>query len=172
MIFIAAVLLLLALAVGWLLIRGHANRSYVKGRRAPRPDGALEAEEKLFQEQMEVRLAYYRQAKDNLPEPRRMGETVVAADDFLAAEPILESFRQLLLAHPPARPLNALCVLKNWDYRAVWYLNGLSDIVKAAIYEESAGKTAYLKGYGVLVARADDPEGFQKAYFQQPDVYS
>lgn len=172
MIFVAVVLLLLALAVSWLILRGHANRSYVKGRRAPRPDGALEAEEKLFQEQMEVRLAYYRQAKDNPPEIRQIGETIIAADDFWAAEPILESFRQLLSAYPPARPLNALCVLKNWDYRAVWYLNGLSDIVKAAIYEESGGETAYLKGYGVLVARTDDPESFQKAYFQQPGTYS
>jgi hypothetical protein len=171
--FVAAVLILLALAVGWLIFRAYTNRSYVKGRyrRAPEPDGHIEAEEQVFEEQMKIRLEYYKKAKENPPKTRRMGETIVCADDYSAAEPIFEEFGRLLAEAPPARPLGALAVLKDWDYRAVWFLDGLSDIAKAAIYEEADGRTVFLCAYGVLVARANDLEGFRRVYFEQ-DVNS
>lgn len=167
--FVAAVLILLALSVGWLIFRAYLNRSYVKGRylRAPKPDGHIEAEEALHDEQMKIRLEYYRKAKENPPESRLMGKTIVCSDDFPAAESVFTEYERLLSETPPARPLGALAVLKDWDYRAVWFLDGLSDIVKAAIYEESGGKTVFLRAYGVIVARADDPDGFRRAYFEQ-----
>ena len=169
--FVAAILILLALAVGWLIFRAHTDRSYVKGRfrkRAPQPDGHIEAEERLFAEQMKIRFEYYKKALEKPPEVRQIGETVVCSDDFAAAAPILAEFSRLSAEHPPARALGALAVLKDWDYRAVWYLDGLSDIVKAAIYEQSGGKTVLLPEYGVLVARADDLAGFRRAYADQP----
>ncbi len=167
--FIAAVLILLALAVGWLLFRAYLNRSYVKGRyrRAPKPDGHIEAEEMLHEEQMKVRFEYYQKVKENPPKTRLMGETIVCSDDFTAAAPVFAEFGRLLDETPPARPLGALAVLKDWDYRAVWCLDGLSDIAKAAIYEESGGKTVFLRTYGVIVARAGDLDGFRRVYFEQ-----
>lgn len=174
--YIAAILILLALAVGWLIFRASTERSYVKGRyrrrREPQPDGHIEAEEKLFEEQMKVRFEYYKNAREKPPEVRLIGETVIASDDFAAAEPIFVEFRRLSAANPPARTLGALAVLKDWDYRAVWYLDGLSDIVKAALYERSGGKTVFLEEYGVVVARANDVEGFRRAYFQQTGLNS
>lgn len=169
--FVAAVLVLLALAVGWLIFRAYTDRSYVKGRyrrRAPQPDGHIEAEETLYAEQMKIRLEYYKKVRENPPEVKLIGETIACSDDFTAAESIFAEFKRLSAENPPARALGALVVLKNWDYRSVWFLDGLSDIVKAAVYEQSGGKTLLLPEYGVLVARADDPESFRRAYADQP----
>lgn len=174
--FIAAVLILLAIAVGWLVFRAYTNRSYVKrfGRKGHeiQPDGHIEAEEKIFEAQMKVRLAYFRKVQDHPPEVHMIGETIVCSDDFAAAEPIFVEFQLLFHAHPPERPLGALAVLKGYNYQTVWFLDGLSDIVKAAIYEQSHGKTLFLHEYGVIIARAGDVDGFRRAYFQQPGLNS
>ncbi len=170
MAFVGAVLGLLALAVGWLIFRAYTDRSYVKGRyrrRAPEPDGHIEAEEKLFAEQMKVRLEYYKRVREHPPEVQLIGETIACSDDPAAAGPIFAEFRRLSAERPLARPLGALAVLRDWDYRAVWFLDGLSDIAKAAIYEQSDGKTVFLPEYGVIVARADDMDGFRRAYLSR-----
>ncbi len=169
MAFVVAILLLLAFTVGWLVFRAFTNRSYVKGRyrRAPEPDGHIEAEEQIYEEQMKVRLEYYRMVRENAPEIKRMGETIICSDDLEAAAPIFAELKRLFGENPPSRTLGALAVLKNWDYRTVWYLDGLSDIVKAAIFEHANGKTMFLREYGVIVARADDMEGFRHAYCEQ-----
>jgi hypothetical protein len=167
--YVAAILVLLALAVSWLIFRAYTDRSYVKGhrRRAPEPDGHIDAEERLYAEQMKIRFEYYQKVKEHPPDVRLIGETIACSDDFAAAEPIFAEFRRLSAENPPKRPLGALAVLKDWDYRAVWFLDGLSDIAKAAIYEQSAGKTIFLPEYGVIVARAGDTEGFLRAYCEQ-----
>lgn len=82
-----------------------------------------------------------------------IGETVIASDDFAAAEPIFAALGVFSAENLSVRPLGALAVLKDWDYRAVWFLDGLSDIVKAAVYEQSGGETVFLVAYGVIAAR-------------------
>jgi hypothetical protein len=160
--FAIAIAALLILSAAWLSVRAGANKRYAKGqlqnRRAP------DAPDAEFAAQMEVRLEYYRLTRKHPPEVRRIGETIVCADDFDAARPILGEYERLLLEHPPAKPLGALAILQTFDYRSVWFLDGLSDIVKSAIYDQSRGHSMYLAEYGVIVAIAGDRAGFLRAY--------
>lgn len=169
--FVIIVISLLGVSVMWLGFRSFMNRGYVKGkyRRVPKPDGHIAAEEAVFAEQMKIRMDYYQAVRANPPEIPRLNDTILASDDFDAARTVIDAYTELTREHPPESPLRALVVLRDFDYRSVWFLNGLSDIVKAAIYEEARGETAYLPTYGVLVVRAGDLEGMGRLFPVPPN---
>ena len=156
---------LLAISVLWLVARAFTDRSYVKGkgarnahsRKKPKKwelksDGHIEAEEAVYADQMRTRYAYYKEFEKNPPVIRR-----------LAAQGVIDKFSALAAASA-AKPLGALVVIREFNYRNVWYLHGLSDLTKSAIFQQAQGKTVYMPDYRVLVALPGDIEGLKREF--------
>ena len=167
---------LLAISVLWLVARAFTDRSYVKGkgvrnahsRKKPKKwelksDGHIEAEEAVYADQMRTRYAYYKEFEKNPPLIRRLGDTIIASDDFEAAQGVIDKFSALAAASA-AKPLGALVVIREFNYRNVWYLHGLSDLTKSAIFQQAQGKTVYMPDYRVLVALPGDIEGLKREF--------
>ena len=184
MVYIVIVIALLVLAVGWHIIRSMAHRSYSKGytentgkvstgkkqKKPKKPkkwelksDGHIEAEEAVYAEQMQTRYEYYMKYRKEPPELRHEGDTLVASDDFDAAQSVIEEFKALSAGHK-GEHLHALAVIKEFNYRNVWYLHGISDYAKSGIFYEAEDKTVYLANYRVLVVKAGDIEGLRREY--------
>lgn len=174
MVYVVIVIALLIITVGWYIIRSMVHRSYSKGNYKSRPskkpkkwelksDGHIEAEEAVYAEQMQIRYAYYREFHKNPPEVKHIGQTILASDDYEAARPVIDEFTSLASGCGD-HPLGALVVINEFNYRNVWYLHGISDYVKSAIFQEAEGRTIYMPNYHVLVVKAGDIEGLRREF--------
>lgn len=184
MIYIVIVIVLLALTLIWHIIRSMIHRNYsksyavnsnkhgeknaVKKQKKPKKwelksDGHIEAEEAVYAEQMKTRYAYYREFQKNPPEIRHIGRTILASDNYEAADSVIAEFKNLSAASSH-EPLGALAVINDFNYHNVWYLHGISDYVKSVIFDEAAGKTVYLSDHRVLVVNSGDIDGLRREY--------
>jgi hypothetical protein len=174
MAYVVIVIALLVITVGWYIVRSMFHRSYTRGNYRSKPgkkpkkwelksDGHIEAEEAVYAEQMQTRYAYYREFSKNPPEVKYIGKTILASDDHEAARSVIDEFTSLSAACGD-KPLGALVVINRFDYHNVWYLHGISDYVKSAIFQEAEGKTVYMPSYHVLVVKAGDVEGLRREF--------
>lgn len=175
--YVIITIVLVAAVTLWLVFRSMTNRSYEKGRyHSPSPenggkqkkwdlksDGHIEAEEAVYAEQMQIRYAYYREILKNPPEIKRMGNTVITTDDEDAAQSVFAEYEKMS-ADEGFKPVDALVVIKDFTYKNVWYLSGLKDLTKAAVFQDSNGQTVYMPAYKVLVVMAGDIEGLHREY--------